>query len=171
MGSKVLGTGGNKVSGLSRDNSTVGVGNKSGIRVAIGITKSGIRMSISISKSSDWVDGTASSSVFSLGSKNSWLIYGDNSTVGMSHKTIRVSSISMGIRIPSMSIRIPGIGKGQAMSSKVSSLGSSDFSSVSGDNSSVGVSHQLGGGDCYTSGKNLKQGKLLIVRKDNGNCF
>merc|ERR1712123_522655 len=149
MGSKVLGTGGNKLSGLSRDNSTVGVGNKSGIRVAIGITKTGIRMSISISKSSDWVDGTASSSVFSLGSKNSWLIYGDNSTVGMTDKTIRVSSISMGIRIP-------GIGKGQAMSSKVSSLGSSDFSSVSGDNSSVGVSHQLGGGDCYTSGKNQK---------------
>ena len=154
MGSKVLGTGSDKVSRLSRDNSTIGVSNKSSIRISIGITKS--CMSISITKSSNWVNGSTSSSMCSLGSKDSWLIYGDNSTIGMTNKTIGVSSIGMGIRIPSMSIRIPGIGKGQAMGTKVSSLGGSNLSGISGDNCAIWVSYQLGSGEGDAGRKNLQ---------------
>ena len=143
MGSKVLGTGSDKGSRLSRDNSTIGVSNKSSIRISIGITKS--CMSISITKSSNWVNGSTSSSMCSLGSKDSWLIYGDNSTIGMTNKTKGVSSICMGIR--KTSIRIPGIGKGQAMGTKVSSLGGSNLSGISGDNCAIWVSYQLGSGE------------------------
>merc|ERR1712008_531793 len=103
MSSKVFGTGSNKLSRFNWDNSTIGVSNKSSIR-----------MSISIPKSSNGVNGATCSSMLGLGSKDSWLIYGDNSTIGMTDKTIGVSSIGMGIRQASVSIRIPGIGKGQA---------------------------------------------------------
>merc|ERR1711892_1031839 len=118
MDSKVFSTGSNKLSWFSWDNSTIGVSNKS---------------SISITKSSTGVNGTTGGSVLGLGSKDSWLIYWDNSTIGMTNKTIGVSSISMGIRQASVSIRIPGIGKGQAMGTKVSCLGSSNLSCVGGD--------------------------------------
>merc|ERR1712106_760050 len=112
MSSKVFSTGSNKLSRVNWDNSTIGVSNKSSIRI-----------SISIAKTSTGVNGTTGSSVLGLGSKDSCLIYGDNSTIGMTNKTIGVSSISMGIRQASVSIRIPGIGKGQAMGTKVSCLG------------------------------------------------
>merc|ERR1712123_18927 len=135
MSSKVFSTGSDKLSRFSWDNSTIGVSNKSSIRI-----------SISITKSSNGVNGTTSSSVLGLGSKDSWLIYGDNSTIGMTNKTIGVSSISMGIRQASVCIRIPGIGKGQAMGTKVSCLGSSNLSCVNGDHCAVGVSYQLGCG-------------------------
>merc|ERR1711892_1544110 len=122
MSSKVFSTGSNKLSRFSWDNSTVGVR-----------AKTSIGMSISITKSSNGENGTTGGSVLGLGSKDSWLIYGDNSTIGMTNKTMGVSSISMGIRQASVSIRIPGIGKGQAMGTKVSCLGSSNLSCVGGD--------------------------------------
>merc|ERR1712106_364462 len=117
-------------------------------------------MSISITKSSTGANGTTGSSVLGLGSKDSWLIYGDNGTIGMTNKTIGVSSISMGIRQASVSIRIPGIGKGQAMSTKVSCLGSSNLSCVGGDHGTVGVSYQLG------SGQSLRKIKIF-----NNKCY
>ena len=160
MSSKVFSTGSDKLSRFSWDNSTIGVSNKSSIRIPIGIAKTSIGMSISITKSSTGVNGTTGSSVLGLGSKDSWLIYGDNSTIGMTNKTIGVSSISMGIRQASVSIRIPGIGKGQAMGTKVSCLSCSNLSCVGGDHGTVGVSYQLGSGQGHACGQNLWKKKM-----------
>ena len=158
MSSKVFSTGSDKLSRFSWDNSTIGVSNKSSIRISV--AKTSIGMSISITKSSTGVNGTTGSSVLGLGSKDSWLIYGDNSTIGMTNKTIGVSSISMGIRQASVSIRIPGIGKGQAMGTKVSCFGCSNFSCVGRDHGTVGVSYQLGSGQGHACGQNLWKKKM-----------
>ena len=100
MGSKMFSSGSDKVSRFSRDNSTVWVGNKSSIRVWV---------SVSITKSPNWMNSSTGSCMSSLGVENSWLIYGNNGTISMTHKTIWVASISMCIRISSVGIRIPSI--------------------------------------------------------------
>ena len=140
-------TGSDKVSRFSRDKGTVWVGNKTSIRE---------RVSVSITKSSNWMNGSTGSSMSSLGIENSWLIYRNNGTIGMTHKTIGVAGLSMCIRKSSMSIRIPRISYRQPMSTEMRRLGSSNHRGISRNNCPIGKGHQMGGGDCYTSRKNLK---------------
>merc|ERR1719350_1424094 len=113
-------------SGLQRDNSTVGVGNKSSI-------------SISGTVHSNRVDNSTSSGMGDLGSVDSGLISGNNGTVSVGNKTVGVSS---SIRVGS--IRISSIAYRDDMSklSKMSSSGKGNLGCVCGHNSSVRVGHQ-----------------------------
>merc|ERR1719419_2092971 len=82
-GGKMLSTGGNNISGLNWDNSTVGVGNKT---------------SISKTVDSNGVDNSSSGSMSNLGGIDSRLISRDNNSVGMGNKSVWVSnSIWVGI--------------------------------------------------------------------------
>ena len=139
VSSKMFSTCSNKVSRFSWDHGTVGVSNKSCIWVTIGIAKTSKVVSISsITKTSNRVNSSPSSGMVGLGSKYSWLVYWDNSTVGITHQTIRVASIGMGIG--QASIGQASIGQGQTMGTKMSSLGSSNLRSVI-QGSSNGNSH------------------------------
>merc|ERR1719150_1237502 len=121
------------ISRLNRDNSTVGVGNKTSISKTI---------------DSNRVDNTSSSSMGNLGSIDIRGVSGDNSSVSMGYKTMGVSS----------SIWVVSIASRDDVSklSKVSSTCSSNSGGVSGHNSSVGESHQSSVGDCHTGCKNQK---------------
>ena len=137
VSSKMFSTCSNKVSRFSWDHGTVGVSNKSCIWVTIGIAKTSKVVSISsITKTSNRVNSSPSSGMVGLGSKYSWLVYWDNSTVGITHQTIRVASIGMGIGQAS-------IGQGQTMGTEMSSLGSSNLGSVSRNHSTVRMGHKL----------------------------
>jgi len=133
VSSKMFSTCSNKVSRFSWDHGTVGVSNKSCIWVTIGIAKTSKVVSISsITKTSHRVNSSPSSGMVGLGSKYSWLVYRDNSTVGITHQTIRVASIGMGIGQAS-------IGQGQTMGTKMSSQGELQV-----DGHLAGYIHQLG---------------------------
>merc|ERR1719483_151954 len=134
--SKMGSTGLHNLKRLNWDNSTIGVGNESSITKSI---------------NTNWVDSSASSSMGNLGSIDSWLINRDNSTISVGNKSMGISS---SIRIGS--IGISSITNGQNVMSKMSSSGKSNSRCVSRDNSSVGVCHQLGGGDGHTGSKNQK---------------
>merc|ERR1719295_1352027 len=151
VGSKVLSTGSNNVGLINRDNSTVGVGNKTSVGNSGSVGKS------------------MGSKVVSLGSSNSGLINRDNSTVGVGSKTaIGISSIGIGVGT-SIGIGVGssiGIGVGTSISirisidsslgGKVGSTGQSDSRFVSGNHSSVRVGHQAGGGDSDAGSENQK---------------
>merc|ERR1719249_125698 len=70
VGSKMVSTGLDNISGLNWDNSTVGVGNKSGIGIWVSVNSNG-------------EDSTSSSSMGNLGSIDFSGISGDNSSVGI----------------------------------------------------------------------------------------
>merc|ERR1719348_2677824 len=167
MGSQVLGTGSNNISGLHGDNSAVGVGNQTGVgQTGIGQT--------SVDTSGQTVGGE----VVSLGGENSGLISRDNSTVGVGNQGLGVSK-AVGIGVSS----IMGVGESSAvgigvstakgigvstgngirigtaieesLGAQMSSTGKSNCRLVSGDDGTVGVGHQVaGGGDCDAGGEN-----------------
>merc|ERR1719186_1804463 len=87
------------------------------------------------------VDSSLGSKVVSTGSLNSWLIDGDNGTVGVSHQAVAVSG-TVAVR----SNRSSGIESASKATSgsEVVSTGSSDSRLVSRDDSSVGVGNQVG---------------------------
>ena len=85
------------------------------------------------------VDSSLGSKVVSTGSLNSWLIDGDNGAVGVSHQAVAVS----GTVGSNSSSGIESASKATS-GSEVVSTGSSDSRLVSGDDSSVGVGHQVG---------------------------
>merc|ERR1719186_2023445 len=87
------------------------------------------------------VDSSLGSKVVSTGSLNSWLIDGDNGTVGVSHQAVAVSG-TVAVRSNSSS-GIESASKATS-GSEVVSTGSSDSRLVSRDDSSVGVGHQVG---------------------------
>merc|ERR1712121_566210 len=153
MGSQVLLTGSNNISGLHGDNSAVGVGNQTGIGQA------------SVDTSSQTVGGE----VVSLGGENSGLISRDNSTVGMGNQGLGVS-VAVGRRVGTSKSSI-GIGESSAvgigvstakgigvstgngirigtaieesLGAQMSSTGKSNCRLVSGDDGPVGVGHQV----------------------------
>ena len=127
----MVSTGLDNIKRLHRDNSTVGVGNKTSISKTIDTNR---------------VDNTSCSSVGNLGSVDIRGISGDNSSVSMSYQTMGVSS----------SIWVVSIGENMSQLSKVSSTCSSNSGGVSGHNSSVGESHQSSVGDGHTGCKNLQ---------------
>ena len=121
---KVSSTGGDNISGLKRDNSTVGVGNKSSISKTVDTNR---------------VDSSTSSGMGDLGSIDSGLINGDNGTVSVGNKSMGVSS---SIRVGS--VRISSIANRDHVSklSKMNSSGKGNLGGVCRHNSSVGVGHQ-----------------------------
>merc|ERR1739847_58147 len=142
MGSQVLRTSSNNLKRLSRDNSTIRVGNRSSI------------------------GSSMSSQVLSTGSYNSGLISGHYSTIGVSNKgmvdissNIRISSISSSILVTS--IRESSIGKSSmrkdvAMSSQMGSSDSCYCRFISRDNSSIWIRDKLGRAHSNARGKNQK---------------
>ena len=87
------------------------------------------------------VDSSLGSQVVRTGSLNSGLIDGDDGTVGVSHQAVAVSG-TVSVRSNSSS-GIESASKATS-GSEVVSTGSSDSRLVSGDDSSVGVGHQVG---------------------------
>ena len=159
VGSKVLGPGGDEVSGLDGDDGTVGVGNKSGEAsvdgddaVVVGV---GVAGSVGERSSSNRVDGTASGGVGNLGSVHLRGVDGDDGSVGVADKSSEVGvagSVAEGVnRVDS------------ASSSSVSSLGSDHVSGVGGHHGAVGVGHQLGGGESHAGRENLRE--MMLKKK------
>merc|ERR1712001_331695 len=87
------------------------------------------------------VDSSLGSQVVRTGSLNSGLIDGDDGTVGVSHQAVAVSG-TVSVRSNSSS-SIESASKATSGSEVVSTV-SSDSRLVSGDDSSVGVGHQVG---------------------------
>merc|ERR1712001_5905 len=87
------------------------------------------------------VDSSLGSQVVRTGSLNSGLIDGDDGTVGVSHQAVAVSG-TVSVRSNSSS-GIESASKATS-GSEVVSTGSSDSRLVSGDDSSIGVGHQVG---------------------------
>ena len=159
VGSKVLGPGGDEVSGLDGDDGTVGVGDKSGEAsmdgddaVVVGV---GVAGSVGERSSSNRVDGTASGGVGNLGSVHLRGVDGDDGSVGVADKSSEVGvagSVAEGVnRVDS------------ASSSSVSSLGSDHVSGVGGHHGAVGVGHQLGGGESHAGRENLRE--MMLKKK------
>ena len=159
VGSKVLGPGGDEVSGLDGDDGTVGVGDKSGEAsmdgddaVVVGV---GVAGSVGERSSSNRVDGTASGGVGNLGSVHLRGVDGDDGSVGVADKSSEVGvagSVAEGVnRVDS------------ASSSSVSGLGSDHVSGVGGHHGAVGVGHQLGGGESHAGRENLQ--KMMSKKK------
>ena len=159
VGSKVLGPGGDEVSGLDGDDGTVGVGDKSGEAsvdgddaVVVGV---GVAGSVGERSSSNRVDGTTSGGVGNLGSVHLRGVDGDDGSVGVADKSSEVGvagSVAEGVnRVDS------------ASSSSVSGLGSDHVSGVGGHHGAVGVGHQLGGGESHAGRENLQ--KMMSKKK------
>jgi len=147
---KVLGPGGDHISGLNWDNGAVGVGDESSEANVGGddAVVVGVRVAGSVGVGSEgMVDGTAGGSVGNLGSVHLRSVNGDNGTVGVSNKASEVrvgSSIAKGVdRVDS------------ASGGSVSNLGSVHLGGVGGDDGTVGVGHQLGGGESHAGRENL----------------
>ena len=157
MGGEVLGSGGNNIGRLNRDDGTVGVSDESGVGESSNIGES------SIGQSSRWSDDSTSSSELSLGSSNSGLIHRDNSTVGVSHESSVWVAISSSVWVSSQ-VGVSSIGQDWVDHSSCSSelsLGSSHGRLVSRDHGTVGVGDQLGGGDGDSSGENLENKRFV----------
>ena len=151
MRGKVLGPGGDHISGLNWDNGAVGVGDKSSEAsvhgdnaVVVGVRVAG---SVGVGGDGSMVDGTAGGSVGNLGSVHLRSVNGDNGTVGVSNKASEVrvgSSIAKGVdRVDS------------ASGGSVSNLGSVHLGGVGGDDGTVGVGNQLGRGESHAGRENL----------------
>ena len=128
--------GGNNISGLSRDDGTVGVGNETVVDVGVG-------------HGSHRVDSTSSGSVGSPGGNHVRGVGRDNGTVGMADQ----GSGSVG----NGSVGNAGNGVDDTASVEEGSLGSGDGRGVSGNHSTVGVTHKLGGRDGHAGRENLKR--------------
>jgi hypothetical protein len=168
---QVLGAGSDDISRLSGHKGTVGVGNKSVVKVAGGVANG--------------CNGkTMGGEVLSTGLLDSGLINGDNSAVGVTNETTEVASVSVGIRIScvvvvvgvssmSISASISTLGKsvvsprlssitvamgisGLALGGKVGSLCGLDLIGLGGSDRTVSVVHQLGGGSSHAGEENLK---------------
>ena len=90
MSGKVLGPGGDHISGLNWDNGAVGVGDKSSEAsvhgdnaVVVGVRVAG---SVGVGGDGSMVDGTAGGSVGNLSSVHLGGVSGHDGTVGVSHK-------------------------------------------------------------------------------------
>ena len=135
MSSQMCLPGGNNIGGLSRDDGTVGVGDKSVVEVGIG-------------HGSHRVDSTSSSSMGSPGSNHVRGVGRDNSAVGMADQgSGSIDNRSMG----NASNGVDG-----AASVVEGSLGSGDGRGVGGNHGAVGVTNQLGGGDRHAGRENLE---------------
>ena len=147
VGSKVLGSGGLDISGLHRNDSSVGVTDESS--VGVGVVGS---------VGSNRVDGASGSSVSNLGSV-------DLSSVDWHHSSVSVTDQSSG---DSVSIRMVGsIGVAGSVGDGTSSLsvgqsGSGNLGGLCWDDGPVGVGHQLGGADGDSGGENLEQSDMNI---------
>jgi len=147
---KVLGPGGDHISGLNWDNGAVGVGDESSEANVGGddAVVVGVRVAGSVGVGSEgMVDGTAGGSVGNLGGVHLRGVNGDNGTVGVSDQASEVgvaSSVAEGVD-----------GVDSASSSCVSNLGSVHLEGVRGDHGTVGVGHQLGGGESHAGRENL----------------
>ena len=136
MSSQMCLPGGNNIGGLSRDDGTVGVGDKSMVEVSVG-------------HSSHRVDSTSSSSMGSPGSNHVRGVGRDNSAVGMADQgSGSIDNRSMG----NASNGVDG-----AASVVEGSLGSGDGRGVGGNHGAVGVTNQLGGGDRHAGRENLEK--------------
>ena len=155
MRGKVLGPGGDHISGLDGDNGAVGVGDESS-KANVGGDDAvvvGVRVAGSVGVGSEgMVDGTAGGSVGNLGGVHLRGVNGNNGTVGVSDQASEV--VASSIRVAS-SVAEGVDGVDSASSSCVSSLGSSDLKGVRGDHGAVGVGHQLGGGESHAGRENL----------------
>ena len=134
VGSEMVSTSLDNISGFNWDNSTVGVSNKSGI-------------GIWVSNNTDWEDSTSGSSMSNLGSIDFRGISRDNSSIGISNlASIWISS--KGIWVDCMT--------------EVSSSGGLNLQGVSRHNSTVGVGYKnLGRADSKSSGENLSKNNLV----------
>ena len=159
MGSEVLLSGGHNIGGLSGDNGAIGVSDKSSVGESssgVGESSIGVGETSGIGDTSDRVDHTSSSSELSLGSGDSGLINGDNGAIGVSNQTSIGVASSIGVGESS------GVSHGGhhrvdgATGSSEGSLGGLDLQGVSGDHSTIGVTHQLGGGGSDTGSENLQ---------------
>ena len=126
----MLGTGVDNISGLQRDNSTIGVSHKSGGEDSI---------------DTDRVDSTTSSGMGNLGSVDLGGVSRNNSAVVVSHKTVRgIGSIGVGVDIV-------------ANKTKVGSTGGGNLKGVSGDHGAIGMGDQgLSRAHGDTCGENLR---------------
>jgi len=173
LGSKVISTGSNHSWLISRDYSTIGVGNQMGVQVqgtSIAITSSIVvsrgsnsQRSSSITnlgnRASSSIGSSSGSKVVSTSSYNSWLISRDNSSIRVSHQLcVQVERSTVAI---ASSIRV-GRGSNSQRGSSITNLcnrGSNSIGSSSGskvvstssynswlisrDHSSIRVSHQM----------------------------
>lgn len=173
VGSKVFSTGSLDISGLNGDYSAIGVGNQTGVSVRVSSSVGGIRISSSgigvssrgIGVSSSGIGVSVSGEVLGLGSSDSRLINGDNSTVGVGNKSsVGISSGVSGVGIRGSGVNSVGIGQSSigvscvcysTVSGKVSGTGSGNCGLISGDNSSVWVGDKLTSRDCNAGGENL----------------
>ena len=121
-GSEVCLPGLHKLSGFSRHDGTVGVGNKSVVEVGVG-------------HGSHRVDSTSSSSVGSPGGDHGRGIGWHHGTVGMADQGSGGVGNKGSVMVDDTSSVVEG------------SLGSGNGRSVSGNHGTVGVTHKLGGGD------------------------
>ena len=136
--SEVCLPGGNNISGLSRDDGTVGVGNEAVVDVGVG-------------HGSHRVDSTSSGSVGSPGGNHVRGVSGDNGTVGVADQgSGSVGNGGMGNA---------GNGVDDTASVEEGSLGSGDGRGVGGNDGTVGVTHKLGGGDRHAGRENLEMKK------------
>ena len=139
--------GGNNIGGLSRDDGTVGVGDKSVVEVGVG-------------HGSHRVDSASSSSMGSPGSNHVRGVGRDNSTVGMADQgSGSIDNRSMG----NASNGVDG-----TASMVEGSLGSGDGRGVGGNHGAVGVTNQLGGGDRHAGRENLQTIEMILVTHFSG---
>jgi len=150
----VLGPGGDHISGLDGDNGAVGVGDESSEANVGGddAVVVGVRVAGSVGVGSEgMVDGTAGGSVGNLGGVHLRGVNGNNGTVGMSDQASEVVASSIGVA-SSIAEGVDGVDS--ASSSCVSNLGSVHLEGVRGDHGTVGVGHQLGGGESHAGREN-----------------
>ena len=149
------GTGCDNLCRLNRDNSSIGMADKSGKAMV------GIRVGSGVCNGSG---NSVSGKVGSLCGNNLRGLGGDNGTIGMCNKgTGVVVRVSSGVSVPSC---IPVWVSDKASStsgSKVSSLSSLDLRGLGGGNSTVGVGDKVdSGGSSHASKENLKIEFFLV---------
>ena len=151
MCGKVLGPGGDHISGLDGDNGAVGVGDESseanvGGDNTMGV---GVRVAGSVGEGSygGVVDGTASGGMGNLGGVHLRGVNGNNGTIGVSDQASEVRVAS------SVAESVDWVDS--ASSSCVSNLGSVHLEGVRGDDGTVGVGHQLGRGESHAGREDL----------------
>ena len=184
--SEVIGTGGGNSGLVNGNNGSVGVGDEVGVQVegaGVAVANSwdggdgGGDGGSSNGRGSDSNRGNGSvlgipgGEVVGTGGSNSWLINGDNSTVGVANQVgVQVEGASVAIAGSvdgsgsnggsSCCVADTGISKGSTSTtgSKVVGTGGSNCGLVDGDDGAVGVADQavLGCGEGDTRGENLK---------------
>ena len=182
--SEVIGTGGGNSGLVNGNNGSVGVGDEVGVQVegaGVAVANSwdggdgggdgGSSNGSDSNRSNGSVLGIPGGEVVGTGGSNSWLINGDNSTVGVANQVgVQVEGASVAIAGSvdgsgsnggsSCCVADTGISKGSTSTtgSKVVGTGGSDCGLVNGDDGAVGVADQavLGCGEGDTRGENLK---------------